>query len=77
MSEENNSEQSSESSGQSSESTDQSVSTNTEGTQQAPTGEQVDASNSIETSGSEVGLVKAEASEEASISTFPSPHSIW
>ncbi len=61
MSEENNSEQSSE---QVNESTDQSVSSGQEGTQQASTGEQVEASNSIETNGSEVGLVKPAASEE-------------
>ena len=60
MSEENNSEQSSESSEQVSESTDQSVSTSTEGTQQVNTDSQVDASTSIETKGSEVGLVKPE-----------------
>ena len=55
MSEENNPEQSSE---QVIDSSDQSASISQEGTQQASTGEQVDASSSIDTNGSEVGLVK-------------------
>ena len=61
MSDEKNSEQSSE---QVNDSIEQSESTSQEETQQASTGEQVDTSSSIETNGSEVGLQKVAASEE-------------
>jgi len=62
MSEEINSEQSNEEMISSSE---QSASNNQEETQQAPTGEQVDTSDSIDTNGSEVGLQKKETPESS------------
>ena len=60
-----NSEQSSEDSSEViSDSVDTSGIDSTEGTQQAPTGEQVDASSSIDTNGSSVGLQKKEPASE-------------